>query len=45
MTHRQIKNVQKAKRMLLFTFKQTVPLLIEQDDVISYDVSLKMDLA
>jgi len=31
--------------MLLFTFKQTVPLLIEQDDVISYDVSLKMDLA
>jgi len=34
-----------AMRMCLFTFRQIVPRLIEQDDVISYEVALKMDLA
>jgi len=31
--------------MCLLTFKQTVPRLIEQDDVISYEGALEMDLA
>jgi len=31
--------------MYLFTFKQIVPRLIEQNDVISYKEALKMDLA
>jgi len=29
----------------LFTFKQIVTRLIEQDDVISYEGAMKMDLA
>jgi len=29
----------------LFTFKQIVPRLIEQDDVISYEGALTIDLA
>jgi len=44
-THWQISDVQRAKRMYLFTFKQIVPRLIEQDDVIIYEGVLKMDLA
>jgi len=31
--------------MCLFTFKQIVPRLIEQNDVISYERALTMDLA
>jgi len=31
--------------MCLFMFKQIVPRLIEQDDVINYERALKMDLA
>jgi len=31
--------------MCLFTFKQIVPRLMGQDDVISYEGTLKMDLA
>jgi len=31
--------------MCLFTFKQIVPQLLEQDDVISYEVALRMFLA
>jgi len=31
--------------MYLFTFKQIVPRLIEQDDVISYEGALKMVIA
>jgi len=30
--------------MRLFTFKQIVPRLIEQDDVINYEGAMKMDL-
>jgi len=31
--------------MCLFTFKQIVPLLMEQDEVITYEEALKVDLA
>jgi len=31
--------------MCLFAFKQTVPLLLEQDDVIIDEGALKMDFA
>jgi len=34
-----------TKRLCLFTFKQIVPWLIEQDDVISNEGALKMDRA
>jgi len=36
---------QRAKRMCLFTFKQIVRRMIEQDDVISYEEALKIDFA
>jgi len=32
-------------KLCLFTFKQIGPWLIEQDDVISYERTLKMDFA
>ena len=35
----------KEQRECWFTFQQIAPRLIEQDDVINYDGSLKMDLA
>jgi len=41
--HLKIEDVQRAKIMYLFTFKQIVARLIEKDDVISYDGALKME--